>query len=327
MQARSCLVLLVLAVALSTAVAPRPKGGAAPERGPGGLGGPKGGPGGQGGGPGGQGGLPGGQGGRPGGQGGLPGGQGGRPKPATPLPAGAKNAALAVLQRQMDPRSAATLLRLAFHDAGTFIKANNTGGANGSVRFELNSIANTGLAPGVQFLQRVQRELTAQGIVVSWADLMHLGGAAGVAFAGGPNIAASIAMGRKDAAVADPGLDTTLPRPDHDAPTQRKLFADKGLTTQDLVALSGAHSIGRSRVTPPIGPMTRNARQFGNHYFVELMNGGGAFFSDKSLLEDPETALWVGKYAANNALFFRDFTAAYLKLGNTSAQFRAKKGL
>lgn len=315
MQARSCLALLVLAVALSTAVAPRPKGGAAPKRGPGGLGGPKGGPGGQGG--------------RPGGQGGRPGGQGGRPKPrpATPLPAGAKNAALAVLQRQMDSRSAATLLRLAFHDAGTFIKANNTGGANGSVRFELDSIANAGLAPGVQFLQRVQRELTAQGIVVSWADLMHLAGAAGVKFAGGPNIAASIAMGRKDAAVADPGLDTTLPRPDHDAPTQRKLFADKGLTTQDLVALSGAHSIGRSRVTPPIGPMTRNARQFGNHYFVELMNGGGAFFSDKSLLEDPETALWVGKYAANNALFFRDFTAAYLKLGKTSAQFRAKKGL
>ena len=39
--------------------------------------------------------------------------------------------------------------------------------------------------------------------------------------------------------------------------------------------------------------MTRNPTVFGNHYFTELLAGGGAFPSDKALLADPETLLWV----------------------------------
>ena len=39
--------------------------------------------------------------------------------------------------------------------------------------------------------------------------------------------------------------------------------------------------------------MTANPTVFSNHYYTELLNGGGAFKSDKTLLSDPETALWV----------------------------------
>ena len=41
------------------------------------------------------------------------------------------------------------------------------------------------------------------------------------------------------------------------------------------------------------GPMTLQPNVFGNHYYTELINGGGQFFSDKTLLQDPDTQIWV----------------------------------
>ena len=41
--------------------------------------------------------------------------------------------------------------------------------------------------------------------------------------------------------------------------------------------------------------MTRQPNLFGNHYYVELLNGGGAFPSDKALLTDPDMRQWVRK--------------------------------
>ncbi len=39
--------------------------------------------------------------------------------------------------------------------------------------------------------------------------------------------------------------------------------------------------------------MTQQPNVFSSHYFKELLAGGGAFPSDKSLLSDPATAQWV----------------------------------
>jgi cytochrome c peroxidase len=36
--------------------------------------------------------------------------------------------------------------------------------------------------------------------------------------------------------------------------------------------------------------------------------------TDLALLQDPKTAEWVARYAANSPLFFKDFAAAYSKL-------------
>ena len=39
--------------------------------------------------------------------------------------------------------------------------------------------------------------------------------------------------------------------------------------------------------------MTQQPNVFSNHYYKELLAGGGAFPSDRSLLTDPATAQWV----------------------------------
>ena len=41
------------------------------------------------------------------------------------------------------------------------------------------------------------------------------------------------------------------------------------------------------------GAMTQQPAVFSNHYYNELLAGGGAFPSDRSLLSDPATAQWV----------------------------------
>ena len=39
--------------------------------------------------------------------------------------------------------------------------------------------------------------------------------------------------------------------------------------------------------------MTQQPTVFSNHYYRELLAGGGGFPSDKGLLADPVTAQWV----------------------------------
>ncbi|CAI5508850.1 unnamed protein product [Closterium sp. Naga37s-1] len=82
------------------------------------------------------------------------------------------------------------LIRLGWHDAGTFDKSvgewPKQGGANGSIRFrpEIDHGANKGLAGAIALLQPVKDAFPA----VSWADLFQLASATAVEFAGGPVI-------------------------------------------------------------------------------------------------------------------------------------------
>lgn len=46
-----------------------------------------------------------------------------------------------------------------------------------------------------------------------------------------------------------------------------------------------------------------------------LENKEGRFPSDTALLQDDEMRQWVEAYAKDQDLFFKDFTAAYLKMG------------
>ena len=45
--------------------------------------------------------------------------------------------------------------------------------------------------------------------------------------------------------------------------------------------------------------------KFDNQYFKLLLEGGGAFFSDRTLVEDPETRAIVEKYARDQSAFFK----------------------
>lgn len=43
--------------------------------------------------------------------------------------------------------------------------------------------------------------------------------------------------------------------------------------------------------------MTKQPNVFGNHYYTELLaTGGGHFFSDKALLNDPDTQIYVSTH-------------------------------
>lgn len=83
------------------------------------------------------------------------------------------------------------LVRLAWHDAGTFDKDvqvgwPNHGGANGSIRFEQeNSHANNaGLAKAVTLLEPIKEAFPS----VSYADIYQMASARAIELAGGPKL-------------------------------------------------------------------------------------------------------------------------------------------
>ena len=148
------------------------------------------------------------------------------------------------------------LIRLAWHDSGTFDAGierwPHCGGANGSIRFddELLHSPNAGLAKGLRLLERVH----AKNPMISWADLIQMASAEAIVHAGGPRI--PLRYGRVDSPMPfeeEGNLPDALPPfscPAHakyDAAAHlRAIFYRMGFEDQDIVALSGAHTMGRS---------------------------------------------------------------------------------
>lgn len=153
-----------------------------------------------------------------------------------------------------DPTIAGTLLRLAFHDSFTMDPATRRGGANGSIRLETARGENFGLARAVDVLRPLQ-ELTA----LSWGDVVAIGGAQAVESTGGPRI--NVRLGRENATVEDPG--NILPKPDLVVSELRDLFGPRGFDDRDIVALSGAHTLGRAGGG---GPFVAEPNKFKNEY-------------------------------------------------------------
>jgi cytochrome c peroxidase len=108
-----------------------------------------------------------------------------------------------------------------------------------------------------------------------------------------------------------------------------------GFTDQEIVALVGAHALGRCHPDRSgyQGPWTRAPTTFSNLYFVELLNNkwakkewsGPMQYEDPSkelmmlptdmvLAQDPEFRKHVEAYAKNQDLFFQDFAKAFGKL-------------
>lgn len=153
-----------------------------------------------------------------------------------------------------DPSMAATLLRLSFHDSFTFDLDSGRGGANGSIRMETGRGENFGLQRAVDALKPIQ-EQTGLG----WGDAVALAGAVAVEATGGPKI--DIKLGRDQAEVPDPtGI---LPSPADTVEDLRKSFVPRGFDDRDIVALSGAHTLGRAGGG---GPFVAQSNTFQNEY-------------------------------------------------------------
>ncbi|KAG0477808.1 hypothetical protein HPP92_012527 [Vanilla planifolia] len=166
------------------------------------------------------------------------------------------------------------MLRLAWHDAGTFDIATKTGGPNGSIRFEEEYThgANAGLKIAIDLLVEVT---------------------------GGPTI--EFVPGRRDSSACP--KEGRLPDAKKGSQHLRDVFYRMGLTDKDIVALSGGHTLGKahSERSGFEGASTDNPLKFDNYYFVELLKEEATGLlklpTDKVLVEDPTFRHYVELYA------------------------------
>ncbi|KAK9812280.1 hypothetical protein WJX73_009877 [Symbiochloris irregularis] len=225
------------------------------------------------------------------------------------------------LQKIATKAKAPVLLRLVFHDAGTYLQSASNGGANASIRFELKRPENTGLNRGWSLIAAIKKELEGTAAAqLSHADLIALAGAHAVATTGGPVI--KVPIGRADASAEDPK--GRLPEETLTADQLRQAFAAKGLGTRDFVALSGAHTLGNKGFGEPLS--------FDNAYYKSLLNrpwndpnnSMAAMIglpSDHVLADDPACLDMIKGYADDQDVFFTDFSASFLKLASLGAQW------
>ncbi|KAF7848313.1 hypothetical protein BT93_L2104 [Corymbia citriodora subsp. variegata] len=162
------------------------------------------------------------------------------------------------VRKVVSKAKAAGVLRLVFHDAGTFEMGENSGGMNGSIVYELERPENAGLKKPVKILEKAKGEVDARR-PVSWADMIAVAGAEAVSVCEGPII--PVVLGRLDSMKPDP--EGRLPEETLDAFGLKKCFQRKGLSTQELVALSGAHTLGSKGFGNPV--------VFDNSYYKVLL--------------------------------------------------------
>ncbi|XP_077219538.1 ascorbate peroxidase 3 [Tasmannia lanceolata] len=206
------------------------------------------------------------------------------------------------------------MLRLAWHDAGTYDVNTKTGGPNGSIRNEEESKhgSNNGLQIAIDLCGEVKKKHPS----ITYADLYQLAGVVAVEVTGGPTI--DFVPGRKDS-LASPKAGR-LPDAKQGSQHLRDIFYRMGLSDKDIVALSGGHTLGRAHLERSgfDGPWTNEPLKFDNSYFVELLKGESEELlklpTDKALLEDPEFRRYVELYAEDEDAFFRDYAESHKKL-------------
>ncbi|TYJ44438.1 hypothetical protein E1A91_A03G224800v1 [Gossypium mustelinum] len=219
------------------------------------------------------------------------------------------------------------MLRLAWHDAGTYDVSTKTGGPNGSIRNEeeFTHGANSGLKIAIDFCEEVK----AKHPKITYADLYQLAGVVAVEVTGGPTI--DFVPGRKDSNICP--REGRLPDAKRGAPHLRDIFYRMGLSDKDIVALSGGHTLGRAHPERSgfDGPWTNEPLKFDNSYFLELLKGESEGLlklpTDKALLDDPEFRKYVELYAKDEDAFFRDYAESHKKLselGFTPTSARSK---
>jgi peroxidase len=166
---------------------------------------------------------------------------------------------------------------------------------------------------------------------------------------GGPTW--DVELGRRDGSTSSQdAANTDLPAPTSDLGALIKAFSDKGLTAKDMVALSGAHTIGQARcvnfrgrlynenatldstlatslkakcpstdgngddTTSPLDPSTSYV--FDNFYYKNLLRNKGLLHSDQQLFNGGSADAQTTGYASGmGAGFFDDFRVAMVKMG------------
>jgi cytochrome c peroxidase len=175
--------------------------------------------------------------------------------------------------------------------------------------------------------------------------LWILGGVTAIQEMEGPIIPFRPGRQDKDATFCPP--DGRLPNASEGAPHLRNIFYRMGFNDQEIVALSGAHSLGRCHPERLgfDGPWTYTPTYVSNQYYYMLMaeswkvrtwDGPRQFQgsssqtlmmlpTDLALIQDEKMRPWVEKYAEDNSLFFQDFSKVLLKLFELGVPFESSR--
>ncbi|PVF93846.1 putative cytochrome-c peroxidase precursor [Serendipita vermifera] len=235
------------------------------------------------------------------------------------------------------------LVRLAWHASGTYDKDTKTGGSNyATMRFNPEALhgANNGLNIARNVLEPVKQKYSW----ISYGDLWTLAGVAAIQEAGGPKI--PWRAGRIDGFEKDVTPDGRLPDAAQGSDHIRNIFYRMGFNDQEIVALIGAHALGRCHTDRSgfEGPWTFSPTSFSNEFYKLLLNekwqwrkwNGPKQLEDKktkslmmlptdyALTTDKSFKTYVKAYADDESVFFKDFSAAYarlLELGVPSTQW------
>ncbi|KAB2010078.1 hypothetical protein ES319_D10G211200v1 [Gossypium barbadense] len=245
-------------------------------------------------------------------------------------------------------RMGASLLRLHFHDC--FVN-----GCDGSILLDDNATfigektapPNVNSTRGFNVVDDIKARLEdACPGVVSCADILAIAARDSTVILGGPSW--KVKLGRKDATTASNAAATEfIPRPNLNISALVSSFDTQGLSLKDLVALSGAHTIGLakcetfrahihndSNIDPTFAKSLQrkcpragkdNIHQqldlqtptsFDNSYFKNLLKKKGLLRSDQELFSGTSADSLVKKYAADSSEFFKHFSKSMIKLGN-----------
>ncbi|XP_057825261.1 cationic peroxidase 1 [Cryptomeria japonica] len=249
-----------------------------------------------------------------------------------------------------EKRMAASLLRLHFHDC--FVN-----GCDGSILLDDTSTftgektagPNANSVRGYEVIDTIKSRLEAVcSGVVSCADIVTISARDSVVLLGGPSW--TVQLGRRDSTSASlSGANSNLPSPLSDLSTLISAFQAQGLSTKDMIALSGAHTIGQARCTTfrsrvfndtnidsafatsvqancpsnggddtlsPLDLVTPTF--FDNTYYKNLRSQKGLLHSDQELFNGGSADSLVTSYSTNPISFFSDFAAAMVNMGNIS---------
>ncbi|KAF7002415.1 hypothetical protein CFC21_017911 [Triticum aestivum] len=249
----------------------------------------------------------------------------------------------------LDPSIPGKLLRMVFHDcfvegcdASVLIQGSGT---------ERTDPANLSLG-GFNVIDEAKRLLEAVcPATVSCSDIIVLAARDAVTFTGGPSV--PVSLGRRDSLVSlASNVRANIIDTGFSVDAMAASFASKGLSLDDLVTLSGGHTIGsahcgtfRERFRPDangsmvpvdgtmnaeyatelmracaasgsaaVGCDDGSAAAFDNRYFSNLLDGRGLLRTDAVLVQNATTRARVAAFAQSQDSFFSSWAGSFARL-------------
>ncbi|CAO2828150.1 unnamed protein product [Amaranthus hypochondriacus] len=255
-----------------------------------------------------------------------------------------------------NPGLGAGLIRMHFHDC--FVR-----GCDASIlldptpgnQVEKQHPANNPSLRGFEVIDEAKAELEAEcPETVSCADIIAFTARDSASRLGGINYA--VKSGRRDGTISTINDPTgNLPRPDFNLNQLNQNFANKGLSLNELVTLSGAHTIGISHCSaftnrlysfnsthpqdPSLDPNLAlilkgkcpnvpngndptvnldlvTPNRLDNMYYKNLQNHRGLLTSDEALMSNPSTVNMVRKLGSPGGVWAKKFAKAMVHMGS-----------